>query len=78
MTERAREATEYTKERSEELFGNYFDVMCRAVYVNARVRAAKRWRMEKRVKVYDHEDCTYRVKEAELESVRRQSILNNG
>ena len=78
LTERSRGAMEYTKDKSEELFANNADVFKRAQYVGVRDRSGRGWKTEQRVKVYDHEDGIYRVKEADVDAVRRQKMLNDG
>ena len=78
LTERSRGAMEYTKEKFEELFANNADVLKRAQYVGVRVRSGRGWKTEQRVKVYDHEEGIYRVKEADVDAVRRQKMLNDG
>ena len=79
MTERAREFTEYRKDVFEREFKNQPEVLKKAKFENVRVRAAKGgWKVEQRVRVYDQAEGIYRGKDADIESIRRQKVLDDG
>ena len=77
--ERSRAATEYAKAVFEEEFKDQPDVLKKGVYYKARVLQKNgTYKFEDRVKVYDHQEGVYRLKEIERDEIRRRQVLEDG